>query len=894
MRAMSGWAIGVWAVAFALLILDVVVSTYNVQTLTANDRAVGRSREISRALADLVAATADAETGQRGYHLTGEEDYLDPFRAAEKTAPERVDTLRDLTAGDPFYDDRLIRLAALVDQKFAELRGTLSVRMAAGPVAGPAVALAAIRAGHGKRTMDALRAQVVEMQEHEDEALRRRSVIAAAKYQSSEATALFGGIITLLMVAMAFAIVRRELVRRERAEAGARRAAAELAGSQRETAESLALLDAFLENAPIGIAFFDSDLRYRLVNETLAAGNGRAVSEHVGRPLLEAIPDMPAAIVADVSEVARTGRPLLNREAVGRPGSRDRTWLSSYFPVRTKDGRALGVGVVAQDVTERLAAVRRVRESEARKSAILQTALDCVISIDHDGRVVDFNPAAERTFGHAAAEAIGRDMAELIVPPAYRDGHRSGLARYVATGQGQILNRRLEMPGRRKDGSEFPAELSITAIHLDGRPVFTAYLRDITDRKRAEDAIRQSLDRFRTLVEAVPQMVFVAGPDGALVSANGRWIEYTGRTPREAPDWIAAVHPEDADAARAAWRDAVQTVPDRFTHEGRVRSHDGGYRWMLVTAVALREAARAAAQWVATLTDIDDQKRQREVLAALVKMRTSELESTNHLLREEIAERTRAEARAQAAAIELGRSNEELEKFAYVASHDLQEPLRKIQAFGDRLVKKFRDALGPGGQEYVDRMQASARRMRTLIDDLLSFSRVSTKVQPFAPVDLGEIVRDVLSDLDARLAQTGGRVDVGELPTVAADPLQMRQLFQNLIANALKFARPGVAPLVAVGAVPWAAVPTDADPPPPPGEGYRVTVADNGIGFDQGYVDRVFEVFQRLHGRGEYEGTGIGLAIVRKIVQRHGGEITARSREGHGATFIIDLPAAAG
>jgi signal transduction histidine kinase len=184
--------------------------------------------------------------------------------------------------------------------------------------------------------------------------------------------------------------------------------------------------------------------------------------------------------------------------------------------------------------------------------------------------------------------------------------------------------------------------------------------------------------------------------------------------------------------------------------------------------------------------------------------------------------------------------------------------------------------------------------MRTLIDDLLTFSRVTTKSQPFAPVDLAGIARDVVSDLETRLSQTGGRVALGGLPTLPADPMQMRQLFQNLIGNALKFHQPGVPPEVAVRAAAWAELPADADPPAPAGNGWRITVADNGIGFNQDYADRIFEVFQRLHGRGDYEGTGIGLAIVRKIVQRHGGEIHARGREGHGATFIIDLPASTG
>lgn len=227
---------------------------------------------------------------------------------------------------------------------------------------------------------------------------------------------------------------------------------------------------------------------------------------------------------------------------------------------------------------------------------------------------------------------------------------------------------------------------------------------------------------------------------------------------------------------------------------------------------------------------------------------------------------------------ELRRSNDELEKFAYVASHDLQEPLRKIQAFGDRLVRKCKDQVGEQGLEYLDRMLAAAARMRQLIDDLLTFSRVTTKPQVLAVVDLGEVVRGVVGDLEHRLGGADGRVEVGELPALRADPSQMRQLFQNLIANALKFRKPDVAPVVTVAAEPR------------PG-GWRIRVSDNGIGFEPAYAARIFELFQRLHGRGEYEGTGLGLAICRKIAERHGGSIEAHGRPGDGATFVIDLPA---
>jgi PAS domain S-box-containing protein len=243
-----------------------------------------------------------------------------------------------------------------------------------------------------------------------------------------------------------------------------------------------------------------------------------------------------------------------------------------------------------------------------------------------------------------------------------------------------------------------------------------------------------------------------------------------------------------------------------------------------------------------------------------------------------------AEALAEKAG-SLARSNAELEQFASVASHDLQEPLRKIQAFGGRLDDKFGEVLNEQGRDYLMRMRGAADRMQTLINDLLAFSRITSKAKPFAPVDLGRVVHEVLSDLETRIELTGGRVEVAELPTIDADPLQMRQLLQNLIGNALKFNRAEEMPVVRVqcrfGTGDERSLPTGL---------CRISVADNGIGFDEKYLDRIFAPFQRLHGRSEYEGTGIGLAICRKIAERHGGNITAESSPGAGATFIVTIP----
>jgi len=237
----------------------------------------------------------------------------------------------------------------------------------------------------------------------------------------------------------------------------------------------------------------------------------------------------------------------------------------------------------------------------------------------------------------------------------------------------------------------------------------------------------------------------------------------------------------------------------------------------------------------------------------------------------------------------LERSNKELQDFASVASHDLQEPLRKIQAFSDRLRSKCAGALDDQGRDYLDRIQNAAGRMQILINDLLTYARVATKARPFVTTDLVSITREVVSDLEARIEQVNGRVEVGELPSVEADPLQVRQLMQNLIGNSLKYNRPDVPPVVSIYSHHLIEGPSKTQSAQS-GPYCQILVEDNGIGFEEVYSEKIFTIFQRLHGRTEYEGTGVGLAVCRKIVERHGGTITARSTPGKGSTFMITMP----
>jgi PAS domain S-box-containing protein len=383
----------------------------------------------------------------------------------------------------------------------------------------------------------------------------------------------------------------------------------------------------------------------------------------------------------------------------------------------------------------------------------------------------------------------------------------------------------------------------------------------------AHDALREERDFISSILDIIGALVVVLDRQGRIVRFNHECETTTGWAAADVlgkPFWEPFLPPgEGKEAQTLVARLAAGNFPQR--QESLWRTKAGKWRLIAWIHTGVRGADGAVTHLISTGIDISDWRAAED-----------EIRSLNAGLERRVAERT---AQLEAARERLERSNRELEQFAYVASHDLQEPLRKLSAFGDLLTTELGGKLAGDAQDYLARMLAAVARMQALISDLLSLSRVTTRAKPFTPTDLNQTLRDVLSDLEPRLQPTGGRVEADTLPTLDADPIQMHQLLQNLIGNAVKFHKPEQPPVVTLR----------LQPEPPAGH-CQILVADNGIGFDPKYAERIFGIFQRLHGRDAYEGTGIGLAVCRKIVERHHGTVTATGQPGAGAQFLVTLP----
>lgn len=385
---------------------------------------------------------------------------------------------------------------------------------------------------------------------------------------------------------------------------------------------------------------------------------------------------------------------------------------------------------------------------------------------------------------------------------------------------------------------------------------------DITLQKTAEQSIRQSEEKFRTLTEALPQLIWMTDEKGTYEYASTSWRSYTDLNPKDYSTWEHIVHAGDMPHITEAWSLSLETGQP-YRAEVRLRSRYGEYRWHLVNGEPIRNAHGDIVKWIGAFTDIHFQKTEAERLETLVQERTRELQ----------------------------RSNEDLQQFAHVASHDLKEPVRKIRTFGNRLQEEFGSSLPERATAYIGKIENAALRMYKMIDGVLEYSTISSAEQALEPLDLNEIIHHIKDDLEVVIQQKGAVIHYQNLPVIEGSPILLHQLFYNLINNALKFSRQDVQPHITISSAPLK--PAEWQPEWRLNRNLdyvQLAVQDNGIGFSQDQAERIFKSFTRLNARDKYEGTGLGLALCKKIVERHNGAISAAGMEGMGAIFKVVLP----
>ena len=518
-------------------------------------------------------------------------------------------------------------------------------------------------------------------------------------------------------------------------------------------------------------------------------------------------------------------------------------------PLESAEGTLVTAAI--RDISVRKAAEKDLAQMEGRYRGLLEAAPDAMVVVHQDGGIVLLNLQAEKEFGYRRDELLGQKVTNII-PEGFAERLIADHLRSAEDALAQQIGGGIELTGRRKDGSEFPIEIMLSPLESAEGTLVTAAIRDISVRKAAEKYLAQMEGRYRGLLEAAPDAMVVVNQEGRIVLLNLQAEKEFG------------YHRDELLGQKV-----TNIIPEGFAER--------------LIADGLRSAEDALAQQIGTGIELIARRKDRTEFP--IELMLSPLESAEGTLVtaaiRDITTRKKAEADLLQKVDELNRSNVELGQFAYIASHDLQEPLRMVASYTQLLSRRYKGKLDSDADEFIAFAVDGATRMQRLIQDLLAYSRVGTKGKELRETSSEETLGQAIINLRGAIQESGALVTHDPLPPVMADERQLIQLFQNLVGNAIKYQSPGV-PKVHISAAKNG------------GKQWTFSVQDNGLGIDPQYFERIFGMFQRLHKREEFAGTGIGLAICKKIVERHGGSISVESQPGEGSTFRFGLAASEG
>jgi len=646
--------------------------------------------------------------------------------------------------------------------------------------------------------------------------------------------------------------------------------------------ESQAQLTGIIRSATDAIITVDSEQRIVLFNTTAEKMFGWPAKDALGQPIECFVPQRFRA--QHSAHIRRFGETGVTNRAMGALGA---LWglraNGEEFPIEASISQIESGGkrlftVIIRDITDRKRTEEALRESQDRLTGIIGSAMDAIITVDYRQRIVLFNAAAERMFRCAAAEAIGQSI-ERFLPQRFRAAHAAHIRSFAETG---VTNRAMGTLGAlwavRADGEEFQIEASISQVESGGKKLFTVILRDVTERKQAEEkltaqaaelarseqALRAQTRMFQSVLDSMDEGLVTADEHGKFLLWNPAAEKIVGMGAKNLPvkEWAGhygcyladGVTPFPTDqlplvrAMRGEAADCEMFLRNPKLAEGV---------WIEATGRPLKDENGVLRGGVVAFRDV-----------TRTKAAEREIRKLNAELEQRVLQRT----------AQLEAANKELEAFTYSVSHDLRAPLRHIAGFSGILLEEFGPTLDPNAQHYLQRIEEGTRKMGLLVDELLNLARVGRHSLSLQVTGLNSIVQEVVSILKP---ESGGREvewKIAELPFVDCDPVLIKQVLQNLMANALKFTRPRSRTVIEVGQI-------DENGHP------AVFVRDNGVGFSMKYADKLFGVFQRLHRAEDFEGTGIGLATVQRIIQKHGGRVWVEAELDRGATFYFTIGA---
>lgn len=638
-------------------------------------------------------------------------------------------------------------------------------------------------------------------------------------------------------------------------------------------AESEKAFRKIVMDSPIAMAVFrGEDFIIEMANKTMMHNIWqKEEKECIGMPLLEVFPELKDQKYPELlHEVLVNEKKIRENEAVAYvdiKGKLKKFYLDyEYTTLYEKNGKASGIMCTVYDVTSKVKARKKVETAEERARLATEIGEIATWDLNLQTKKLIYSDNILNFFGfEKGTKIIHEDIRNRIIPEdehivneAFEQALKNGIYKYEA----RILKLNHSIGWIKVRGRIFFDENNIPSKMI-------GTVMDVTAEKNMHQVLIKSEQKFRLLADSMPQIIWTSDILGNLNYFNETIYSYSGLSKEEIEKngWLQIVHPDDREENVKLWMESVKTGND-FLFIHRFKRYDGEYRWQLSRAIAQLDESGKITMWVGTSTDIEEQKNFTNRLEEQIMERTTQLELKNR---------------------DLVNMNIELQSFAYISSHDLQEPLRKIQTFASRLADLDEQNISANAKTYLTRIEFSAKKMQNLIQDLLTYSRANSADRVFTLVKIDEIAEEVITDFSDRIEEKNAVVEYHDLGEATLIQFQFRQLLHNLVENGLKFSRPGIPPKVKISV-------TTVDGKSLPNAEFKdkmyhhVQVSDNGIGFELVYKEKIFEVFQRLNTESEYKGTGIGLAIVKKIVENHKGFITVSSEKNKGSVFNIYIP----